>query len=144
MRAALPHLRLLTLPVDKLHFFSIYLSAEEKTSLAVQLLFKKGSSSQSPLPSTLNSSTTPREQSVYLELGSCWLEIIPDDFIITDHFKMGGQPLNKIRSKGGQREVFTLDLIKIKRDMCLTGIEILTQANNCPQFKQAKGKNLKG
>jgi len=142
MRAALPHLRLLNLSRMQLSLLSKYLLAEEMTFLAVQKVFKD-QIVVAP-PTSVNTNHTPRVKVASQQSLQCQSDIIPDDLIITDHFKMGGRPLNKIRAKSGQREIFSFDLTKIHQDMCLTGIEILTQANNCPEFKHAEGKNPKG
>jgi len=143
MRAVLPHLRLLTLKLGQLSLLSKYLTAEEKVFLAGRMVFRDESSSELAVPSTLNSSTTPRARANSPDSTKIWnIPLIPENLIIRDHFKMGGQPVNKIRSKSNQREMFCVDLVKISRDMCLAGIEILTQANNLPELKPSA--NSKG
>jgi len=136
MRAALPHLRLLTLQNEQLSQLAKFLTAEEKTFLSAKMLFGDENLSA---PSTLNSSTTPRACAIVFE--SVLVDIIPSNLIVTDHMKMIGQPVSKSQVKLNQSEMFSVDFVDIAQNVCLTGIEILTQANNHPQLVRGVGAN---
>jgi len=125
MRAALPHLRLLTLPMDKLYQLSKFLSPEERSFLAVRLLFQESAAS----PPSLNTNASPREKFVSNKV---W-EVIPERLILTDHLEMTGKGLARCERA---KEMFSVDLNFLLETICLKGIEILTQANNYPEFKQ--------
>jgi len=140
MRAVLPHLRLLTLPVEQLTELNNYLKPEEKVFLAVQMVFDDENSS-GPSPQSLNTNTTPREKAVVVSLPSVKLELIPEKSITTDHLKMPGQPLHKSKCDQYSKEVFKIEVVDVSQNVCLTGIEILTRGNNQPQFKQGAGVN---
>jgi hypothetical protein len=61
MRAALPHLRLLTLTQQQVALLSEYLTKEEKQALASQILFKDNLD----LPKTLCPIATPRRGNIH-------------------------------------------------------------------------------
>jgi len=63
MRAALPHLRVLTLAVDKLSLLTKYLTAEEKTFLAGQMVFMEENCAAAVPVSILNT-TKPRKMNI--------------------------------------------------------------------------------
>jgi len=137
LRAALPHLRLLTLPLDQLSLLSNYLSPQEKGFLSAKLLFNEGNSSDLEAPPSLNTTTEPREPAkVSLASLSVKLELIPENSIIIDHFKMPGEALFKIQSDWSDKEVFEVDFVDVSHNLFLTGVETLTRGNNRPKFKQ--------
>jgi len=136
MRAALSQLRLLTLKMNQISLLAMYLLPEERTFLAGKLLFKDENSSDSAPPG-LCANASPREKALIFTS----LELIPKDRIITDHLKMGGKPLYWITDDREKSEVFNIDLIDLSRNLCLTGIEILTRGNNQPQIQRGLGNN---
>jgi len=127
MRDALSHLRVLTLPQDKLSLLVKYFSPEEIDFLTGKLLFKDENSTS---PLSLNSNANPRSKNFCLEL-------IPENVIITDHRKMIGQDLDLCYGRT-TKFCYTID---ISSDFCLKGIEILTQAKNFPDFKKTTANN---
>jgi len=86
MRAALPHLRVLTLKMDSLFLLNKYLTAEEKIFLAKKMVFMEEICPELVPPSTLSSSTAPR--AVFEEFSGQRLELEPEDLINTDPSKM--------------------------------------------------------
>jgi len=133
MRAALPHLRLLTLPTDQISMLGKYLTAEEKAFLAQQVVFKQENASYT-VPPSLNTNATPRMKAA----SSCdtnTLELIPEHLIITDHIKMIEKCLS-LRDP----QVFYLHIFSCQ-DFCLKSFEILTRANNYPDFRKTVVNN---
>jgi len=127
MRDALSHLRVLTLPQDKLSLLLKYFSPEEIDFLTGKLLFEDENSSSPP---SLNSNANPRSKIFCLEL-------IPEHLIIADHRKMIDQDLDYCYG-GKTKFCYTID---VGYDFCLKGIEILTQAKNFPDFKKTTANN---
>jgi len=142
MRATLPHLRLFTLPTtDPISLLAKFLTAEEKTYLAGRLLFKDENTSD-PAPPSLDTSTVPREPAkVSLASRSVKMELIPEDSIITDHFKMPGQLLHMGHWLGDRKDVFSVEFSDVSHNVCLTGMEILTRGNNQPKICRGTGSN---
>jgi len=132
MRAALPHLRLLTLPMGQISPLTKYLLPPEKAILSGKLLFNEENSE--PSPPSLNNNTNSRMRATLRQPHDAVQELIPEDLIITDHLKMAGQPLSK--SLDNHCEVFSIDLIGVLQNVILTGIEILTRGNNHLEFKR--------
>jgi len=132
MRAALPHLRLLTLKSDQLSKVKKFLSSEEKTFLAQQMVFQEDVGSFHPLPPLLNTNTTPRSKPIshdpYFE------ELIPESLIITDPLKMIGKTLHSLA-------IEKLDINVAEQDRVLKGVELLTRANSYSGIRQTSGDN---
>jgi len=124
MRAALPHLRLMTLPPDKFSRLTEYLTAEERTYLAGNLFFKDKNVSCATPPS-LNKNTTPRSKATYLT----FYELIPENFITKRYSQMSGQ---KLDSQFGYPWTKFLCEFTLPEDSFLKGLEILTRVNNKP------------
>jgi len=120
IRMALPHLRLLTLPsCDPISLLAKYLTKEEKTYLAGQLLFKDDNFS-GPAPASLNTTTTPRLDGASLNLNI--LKLIPENLVTDGHLRM---EIDKMLFVDFKKFVFETD---IHHDCILKGVEILTRA----------------
>jgi len=120
MKAVIPHLRLLTLPMDKLDPFSKYLSNSQKGDLAK---FKEDGI-PGKVSASLNLSTSPRTRPKTSQLE---LDFIAEDLIKSDLQMMGSE----------LKENTPGNLLRIKlvpeQHLFLKGIEILTRANNYSQ-----------
>jgi len=121
MKAALPHLRLLICPMNKLGRLSKYLSDSEKLFLANQLIFNE----KNPLPS-LNSSTKSRSKPHLV------LELIPREQL-KSNWEMVGQKLGS-KSKPRKLEIHLV----ARHNLRLKGMEILTDAHNFPDMEATK------
>jgi len=117
MRAALPHLRLLTLELDQISLLTKYLTAEEKTFLAGELFFKEGETSN-PAPPSLSTNKSPRRKSL--------VELIPENLIVKE---TSDQDLDTLHATNSTKFKCC---INADRDFILRGIEILTQAKIIP------------
>jgi len=118
MRAALPHLRLLTLELDQISLLTKYLTAEEKTFLAGELFFKEGTT-PNPAPSSLSTNKSPRRKSL--------VELIPENLIVKE---TSDQDLDTLHATNSTK--FQCQIINADRDFILRGVEILTQAKIIP------------
>jgi len=128
MRDALLHLRLLTLPVDKLPRLRKYLSTDEMSFLGRQLCFKR----TEQFPPSLSANTSPRIRATSVDLHI--LELIPKNLIITNLYETIGKKLHNSKLRD---EHFRIDL-EARQNLCLKGVEILTRVSNYPEFKQAE------
>jgi len=131
MKAIIPHLRLLTLPMDKLDQLSKYLSNSQMVYLAKRLIFKEevGTAEVSP---PLNLSTSLRSQPKRREFK---FEFISEDLIKSD-WQMMGLELKKSTTWN----TLKLELVA-EQHLIVKGIEILTQANNSPNIEFVSSKN---
>jgi len=116
MKAVIPHLRLLTLPMDKLDPLSKYLSDSQMMSY----MAKKPIFNAYP---PLNLSTKNRPKSNEFDLN-----FIADELIKTDWDKIVLEP-----KKNPTLNTLQVELVA-GQSLVLKGIEILTRANNYPQF----------
>jgi len=124
MRAALPHLRLMTLPLDKFSGLAEYLTAEERNYLAGNVFFKNKNVS-GPAPLGLNQNTTPRFNSIAL----VFYELIPESFINEHYLQMICQNLELDCVPRCTKFVCEFT---VPRDFNLKGLEILTRVLNAP------------
>jgi len=131
MKALIPHLRLLTLPMDQLDRLSKYLSKSQKYLLAERLMFKDESCAGNATP-RLNLTTLPRSRPVQDVLNEQFLlEFIAEDLIKTNWDMIGvEQKGNRLR----KRKVLQIEL-KPRQHLVLKGIEVLTRANNFPKLE---------
>jgi len=126
MRAALPHLKLLTLKADQLSQLGKYLTSEEKYFLSVRLTFKKEDWCGAAPPSLNTNSNVPAvKQIVELEeITSSPLketvELISKDLITKGYSEMKSPTCINKRTK------FFCG-ISLKEDRRLMGVEILTR-----------------
>jgi len=128
MRAALPHLRLLTLPsIDQISLLAKYLTKGEKTYLSMKLLFKEEKSSN-PAPPSLNTNSRIRGASLNPNI----LELIPEN-LITDSLLT--TKLDKITVKDDIKFVCEFN---IHHDCVLLGVEILSCVNKFDGATSAK------
>jgi len=133
MAAVIPHLRLLTLPMDKLGPLSKYLTDSQMSYLAKRLIFKDENSAGNVSPG-LNLSTSSRRRPA-LE------KKIKFEFIAEDLIKNDWQMMN-LETKGST----TWNTLQIRfvaeQHLLLKGMEILTRANNSPkiEFVSHKGE----
>jgi len=134
MRAALPHLRLLTLPVDRLFLLATFLTAEEKIFLFGKMIFSEEKTEEEEIaPQGLNTNKTPRTR-----VGASRhkiVELIFEEWIITDHLEMVGKD---VLQTPAPNEVFSVTF-GVCQNLCLEGLQILTQANNNPKFRRVSG-----
>jgi len=137
MRAALPHLRLLTLPLDKHTLLTKFLLPEEKTYLLRQVYLKEQSSGAAP-PS-LNTNENPRMKVKFCNPNT--MELISESSIITDHIEMIGRALDSYYSN--KEMIKHCCTINVGHSFCLKGIEILTRGNNFPDFREIRDNNTK-
>jgi len=126
MRVALPHLRLMTLPLDKFSRFAEYLTAEERNYLAGNVFFKNKNMS-GPAPPGLNQNTAPRFNPIALD----FYELIPEDFINQRYLWMRGQNLDMDFAPRWTKFVCKFT---VPRDFNLKGLEILTRVKNAPHL----------
>jgi len=134
MRAALPHLRLLSLSLEQHSLLAKYLTAEEKSYFWQQVYFKEDSAA--PAPPSLNTNTAPREKAFSCTI----LELIPEDSIITDHVKMMLHHDLDSTKIGVDTIAFYCTIVG-NEDFCLKSMEILTQANRCQDFRRVVYNN---
>jgi len=118
MRAALPLLQLLTLPMDQISLLSKYLSTEEKTFLAGQL-FLKDDDYAGPTPSNINPNKIARNVIPNI------FELIPKQLIIKGYSEMIS--LTTEDAFRGREATFN-----VHRGFILKGVEILTRAKKFP------------
>jgi len=131
MRAALPHLRLLTLPIDQISRLSKYLTSEEKTFLPRKMVFKEDSGSEE-VPPSLNIDINPRIlKAIHISLKT--LELIPEKLIITDHHQMD------YLSNPIENPVFSMTFA-VCQGMILKSVEILTQAKKNLNLRRTAGR----
>jgi len=135
MRAALPHLKLLTLPMDQISLLTKYLLPEEKVYLSKQVFLKEEDVS-AEAPPCLNTDKVPRT-SVYQNPNP--FELFSKEYIITDHSKMSNQDLCTIRGNGPTK--FRCDITPSK-DFFLKAVEILTRATNFTHFKNSTDRKI--
>jgi len=134
MEAVIPHLRLLTLPLNELDGLSEYLSASEMLFLANTLGFKNKSSSQN-ICARLNSSTVSRSRpATRREILSkkFVLEFIAEDLLKSDWEMIQGvdvEPRNGSTWKSAQISFVGRQHLLVK------GMQILTKANYFPRFE---------
>jgi len=126
MKAVVPHLRLLTLPIDKLGPISNYLSDTQIAYLAKIVMHKDERSAGSVSPG-LNLSRVPRRRPKNQKLK---LEFIAEDLIKNDWQMMCSLERKKNDLERGLQIFFVA-----KQHLFLKGIEILTKANNNPKFE---------
>jgi len=131
MKTVIPHLRLLTLPVDQFHReLSKYLSDSQLAYLAKRLIFKDETSA-GKTPPGLNVLTLSRSRPKSLRLldKKFKFEFIAEDLIKSDWQMMGSE----------KRKNTTWNALQIKlvteQHLFVQGIEILTKAKNNPEFK---------
>jgi len=123
MRAALPHLRLLTLNSDQLWSLSEFLLPEEKHFLAVKKVFREESFSSPPSLSTVEF----RREFCTAKPLVHELVLIPEGLI------KGSKKVEQLFNCSGLDLAFCLR-VHICQRFCLTGIEILTRAKRCKIF----------
>jgi len=136
MEAFIPHLRLLTVPVDKLDPLSKYLTDSQMSYLAKRLMFKVKNVEE--IPARLNLNTLPRirPKAHQEELKKKFkLDLIADDLIKSDWEMMGLEP-----KRNSTKKMLRLYLVA-KQHFVLKGIELLTRANGFPRFKFVSGKS---
>jgi len=138
MRAALPHLRLFTLPMDKHTLLTKFLLPEEKLFLLGQVYLKAETSSGAAPPS-LNTNENPRMKVKFCNPNT--LELISESSIITDHIEMIGRALDNYYSNN--EKIKHCCIINFGHSFCLEGIEILTRGNNFPEFREIRDNNTK-
>jgi len=131
MRAALPHLRLMTLSADKFSPLSKFLTAEEKIYLSEKLFFKEESSTASA-PLSLNTNSKCRTRTIFLNYST--FEIIPENLIMKGYSEMDNQDLVLLDST----KVMFCWQIDACVDLTLKGVEILTRAKIFPSPKNSK------
>jgi len=138
MKAVIPLLRLLLVPVDKLDPLSKYLTNSQMLYLAKQLIFKveNGVANVSP---GLNSSTLTRNglkinQDV-LKMESKLVNLIAEDLIKTDCKMTDLNPNEK-----GLKKVLQIHLIP-QQNLLVKGIEILTRAKEFVKVELANSNN---
>jgi len=124
----LPHLRLFSLTLEQLNqliWLADYLLPEEKTYLAL-LVFnvKNPSVVVPPTPESINTNSEPRMRAI--TRNPLTLQIIPEDMITVDDFRMVGQDVYQCLH---QLQKFCLHIHNCQ-EFCLKGVEILTRANN--------------
>jgi len=127
MEAFIPHLRLLTVPVDKLDPLSDYLTGSQMSYFATV-----------ENPERLNLNTLPRirPKAHQEELKKKFkLDLIADDLIKSDWEMMGLEP-----KRNSTKKMLRLFLVA-KQHFVLKGIELLTRANGFPRFKFVSGKS---
>jgi len=136
MRAALLHLRLLTLPADKIFHQGLgkYLSNEERIFLGCRL-FNTERPPCDPIPPTLCPIDFPRNEADFCRPNT--LELIPEHLIVTDFEDIAGQNFYK---SGLCKEVFCIEF-EVLQNLILKGIEILTQAEDYPMVVDCKDKS---
>jgi len=124
MKTVIPHLRLLTVPVDKLHReHSKYLSKAQLAFLAKRLIFKDEVGA-GKVHLCLKTSSRSHPKSETIKLG-----FIAEDLIKNDWEMIGvlAPKENKV-AKG-----LAINLVA-QQHLFIKGIEILTRANNMPKI----------
>jgi len=121
MKALIPHLRLLTVPVDKLDPLAKYLSDSQMSYLAKRLVFKV----DNVVPLGLNSSTLSRCRPVRDEKFK--FDFISEDLIKSDWQMLGLEP-----KKSTTWNTLQITLVAAEH-LVVKGIEILTRANTSPK-----------
>jgi len=127
MKAVLPHLRLLTLPIDKLGQVSHYLSDSQIAYLAKMMMHVDENSAGSVSPG-LNLSRLPRSRPKNKKLK---LEFIAEDLIKNDCGLMGFGAQN-IPPK---EKILRLKFVA-KQNLFFKGIELLSRANKSPEVDE--------
>jgi len=133
MKTVIPYLRLLTLPVDKLDQLAKYLSNSQKLFLANRLMFKEENIAGN-VSTRLNMSTESRSQPE--QVLSKKFEFVAEDLIKTD-FEMLGTEIKK----NTMWKSLQIKLVA-KQHLFVKGIEVLTRANNFPQFELVSNNNV--
>jgi len=123
MKALIPHLRLLTLPLDKLDPLSKYLSNSQIGYLAKRLIFKDEDSAGKFSP-PLNLSTSLRSRPKTQKFK---FDLIAEDLIKSDWQMMGLG--TKKNTKWNNMQITFI----AAEHLVLEGVEILTRANNSPK-----------
>jgi len=119
MRAALPHLKLLTLKADQLSQLGKFLTSEEKSYLGVRMTFSEENCC-GPAPPSLNTNKTPRMEPIKEENASRTVELIPEDLITKSYSEV------KTTSNIRQASKFSCGM-DLSEDCRLKGVEILTR-----------------
>jgi len=128
MQAALPHLRLLTLPVEKLNRLGRFLTDSQKRFLANRLMFKDYDSTEK-IPDGLNPSILSRSRNQKFVV----------DFIDTkDLVEMDSDILGQVPTETANVKFLKIS-IKAKRDLFVRGIELLTRTNFSPTTEKNLG-----
>jgi len=125
MKAVIPHLRLLTLPIDQLDPISKYLSDLQIAFLAKRLIFKDENRAgvfHAALNLSTESRSRPKSQKFKL------------DFIAEDLIKDDWEMLGAETKKSIEWNCLTLELVA-EQHLVLKGVEILTRANNSPKIE---------
>jgi len=135
VRAALPHLRLMTLPMEEISQLTEFLLPDEKAFLSEQVFFKADSvCSSDEVPPGLNANRQPRNQSIF---GNPYtLELIPKKVLILDHYKMIGQDVDTITGLSGTTKFCCL--VTASQNCCLKAVDILSHANDYPDLRRSK------
>jgi len=132
MRAALPHLRLLTLPTDKIPLLTKYLTPDERTFVAGHVLFKVEETSRGPAPPSLTTNTTPRTNAI--------LELIPENLIVDGYEKMTEQDLCSVQTGALTKLLYVFN---VGQNCILKGVEILTEAKYFPPTSAKETKKAR-
>jgi len=119
MKAVIPHLRLLTVPVDKLHReLSKYLSKAQLACLAKRLIFKdEASAGKVHLSLETSSRSNPKSQTIKL------------GFISEDLIKNDWEMIGVLAPKDNTVEKDLWINLVAQQHLFVKGIEILTRAN---------------
>jgi len=131
MKAVIPHLRLLTLPVDKLDPLSKYLSNSQKLFLANVMMFKHEDAADIVSP-TINSSSVSRIRPKTLQ--GVLKKKFKLDFIAENLIKNDWQMMNLELKQNKMWNTSQIRLVAAQH-LVLKGIEILTRANNSPKIE---------
>jgi len=121
MRAALPHLRLLTIKTEQLSNLSKYLLPEEKIYLGVQVVFKEDLRAAPP-PATVNTNKYPRP--TFTPPSPKVLHLIPSPLINTKYNKLEGVEVRQV-----ERDSKFCLRVHVCQSFCLKEVEILTRAS---------------
>jgi len=125
MNAVIPHLRLLTLPMDKLGQVAKYLSDSQLAYLAKRLMYK-GENIPGKVSPSLNLSTSSRSRP---KSQNFKLEFIAED-LIKNNWQMMGLEL-KENKMWNNLQIHVV----AEQHLVVKGIEILTRANNSPKIE---------
>jgi len=132
MKIVIPHLRLLTLPVDKFpRELSNFLSNSQMAFLAKRLMFKDENSAGKVSP-PLNLSTSSRNKATGQKFK---LEFIAEDLIKNDWQMMGLETKENTKWNNVQIAFVAAEHLVLKE------IEILTRAKNDPKLEFVSNDN---